>query len=304
MKSDKLAAKVAIVTGAGGGLGRAHAIELAQHGAKVVVNDLSTAAEHANAVVSEIEALGGQASAGFADVSDWEASGRLIQNTLDRWGDLNILVNNAGNSRRNLIRDLSREDWEAVVSVHGTGHMSTTHFACRYWAEKSERLGETVDGTMIHTVSRSATMGRERSVNYSFSKGGIMAMSLVAAHEMGQFGVTSNCISPTARTNPLSETVFGRRQDGAAYDKFDAENISPFVAFLATEEGRNISGEIFEVRGDDEGVGIWRMRQTAPAEMIHASGRWEVDGLITNYLGLFENGPPTIPTAPKENWKN
>ena len=284
-----LRGKVAIVTGAGRGLGKSYAIELARHGAKVVVNDLGTSTrgdgtngDPAQIVVDEIEALGGEGIADNSDISSWKQAEQLVARAVETFGDLNVVVNNAGVGRRSPIHEMSEEDWEVVVGTHGRGHMAMTRFASRYWFDKFERLGAQIDGTLIHTTSRIVTQGWTGSINYAFSKGGISTLSLVAAHELAPLGVTSNAIAPTARTR-IATSFFDDRERDDDFDERDPDNVAPFVAFLATNEGRKISGEVFEVRGEE----VWRLRPAAPETVIRNSGRWTLDGLLDRYRELL-----------------
>ena len=247
---------MAIVTGAGRGIGRAHALELARQGAKVVVNDLgaSNAGEGkdegpANEVVALIEEMGGEAVVNGADVADWEASKQLVQQAIDTFGRLDIVVNNAGFVRDQMFVNADEQSWDAVIRVHLKGHFCVARHAAAYWREQSKK-GEKVEGRIINTSSGAGVLGSVGQAAYSAAKAGIATLTLVQAAELRRYGVTANAICPIARTR-MTEAVFGEQmkkpEDG--FDVNAPENVSPFVAWLASPESASVTGRVFEVFG-------------------------------------------------------
>ena len=221
--------KVAIVTGAGQGVGRCHAELLAAEGARVVVNDLT---ERADEVAEAIVAAGGQAVAHRGSVSDWSAAEAMVGTALDRFGELHVLVNNAGFIRDAMSFTMTEEQFDAVVDVHLKGHFAPTHFAAAYWRAQAKAAGEgaeLVPRRIINTSSESGLFGGPGQSNYGSAKGGIVSMTLIQARELGRLNVTANCIAPRART-PMTDVnpKFARPETG--FDKYDPANVSPMVA--------------------------------------------------------------------------
>ncbi len=230
-----------IVTGAGRGIGRAHALEFARQGAKVVVNDLGAELDGtggssgpAGEVVEEIRANGGEAIANGADVADFEESRGLVQAALDAFGRLDVVVNNAGFLRDRMFVSTSEEEWDAVVRVHLKGHFCTTRHACEYWRSQS-KAGEEVDARIINTSSGAGLQGSVGQSNYSAAKGGIATLTLIQAAELGRYGVTANAIAPAARTR-MTEAIFTdmKAPEDGAFDENAPENISPLVVWLGS----------------------------------------------------------------------
>ena len=231
--------RVCIVTGAGRGLGREHALLLASEGGLVVVNDLGGAADGtgadtgpAHAVVEEIRAAGGEAIANTDSVTSWTGAQRLIQDTIDAYGRLDVLVNNAGILRDRSLVNLEEDEWDAVIDVHLKGHAAPTHFAAVHWRERS-KSGDPVNGSVINTAS-GAMLGNPGQTNYSAAKAGIAAMTLVEAMELGRYGVRANCLAPLARTRLTLQTpgvgdAVAPPEDGT-FDLFHPGNVSPLVA--------------------------------------------------------------------------
>lgn len=285
-----LEGKVAIVTGAGRGIGRAHALELARQGAKVVVNDLGTSndgqgagSEPAQAVVAEIEALGGEALANGADIANFEQAAALVEQAIERFGALHVLVNNAGFLRDRMFVSTSEEEWDAVMRVHLKGHFATARHAAQYWRNQA-KAGNSVSGRIINTSSGAGLQGSVGQATYSAAKAGIAALTLVQAAELGRYGVTANAIAPAARTR-MTEAVFAdmMKKPEAGFDSMAPENISPLVAFLASDAAAEISGRVFEVAGGEIKVSDgWR-----PAASIDKGARWEAAELAEPMRGLL-----------------
>ncbi|MCZ7526248.1 MAG: SDR family oxidoreductase [Acidimicrobiia bacterium] len=248
--------RVAIVTGAGRGIGRGHALELARQGARVVVNDLGAEADGtgssagpAGEVVAEIRACGGEAVANGDDVADWDGAARLVLQAVDTFGRLDVLVCNAGFVRDRMIVATTEDEWDAVVRVHLKGHFAPARHAAAHWRERS-KAGEPVDARIVNTSSGAGLMGSVGQGAYSAAKAGIAALTLVEAAELGRYGVTANAIAPSARTR-MTEGVFGERMapPGAGFDAFAPENVAPLVAWLAGAGSAGVSGRVFEVEG-------------------------------------------------------
>src|SRR5437868_11274489 len=243
-----LSGKVAIVTGAGRGIGRAHALALAAAGAKVVVNDLggSLAGEGADLtpaqqVVEEIRAAGGEAVADGEDVADFEGARRLVEHATRDLGGLHIVVNNAGILRDRMLVNMAEDEWDAVIAVHLKGHFAVTHHAAAHWRERA-KAGEQLRAPVINTSSRSGLFGNVGQTNYGAAEGGIAAFTVIAAQELARYGVTVNCLAPNARTR-MTEAAFGeiaKPEDG--FDAMDPANIAPVVVALCADEAQDVTG--------------------------------------------------------------
>ncbi|NYG57566.1 NAD(P)-dependent dehydrogenase (short-subunit alcohol dehydrogenase family) [Nocardioides daedukensis] len=242
-----LEGRIAIVTGAGRGIGRAHALELARHGAKIVVNDFGVtnngekSDSPAHQVVAEIEALGGEAVVNGADVADFDQAGAMVQQAIDTFGALDILVNNAGFVRDRMLVNAAEDEWDAVIRVHLKGHFAPLRHAAAYWRAESKADRKRA-GRVINTTSGAGLQGSIGQVAYSAAKGGIATMTLVAAAELGRVGVTVNAIAPVARTR-MTEGAFDTSEMALPEDN------SPVVAWLASEAAANVTGRIFEIDG-------------------------------------------------------
>jgi NAD(P)-dependent dehydrogenase (short-subunit alcohol dehydrogenase family) len=242
-----LEGRIAIVTGAGRGIGRAHALELARQGAKVVVNDfgVSLAGEReespADSVVAEIKELGGEAVANGADVADFADAEAMIQQAIDTFGGLDILVNNAGFVRDRMLVNTSEDEWDAVIRVHLKGHFAPLRHAGAYWRAESKE-GRQRDARVINTSSGAGLQGSIGQTTYSAAKAGIAGMTLVAAAEMGRYGVTVNAIAPVAQTR-MTEGAFDTSQMAQPEDN------SPIVAWLASVESADVTGRVIEIDG-------------------------------------------------------
>ncbi|MDB4967055.1 MAG: short-chain dehydrogenase/reductase [Myxococcales bacterium] len=265
--SRLLDGRVAIVTGAGRGLGRAHAEELARQGARVVVNDLDPVAHE---VVAAIAAAGGEAVANADDVADWQGAARLVAAALATWGRLDVLVNNAGFVRDRMLVSAGEEEWDAVVRVHLKGHFAPTRHAVDHWRARA-KAGEPVDARVINTTSGAGLRGSIGQAAYSAAKAGIAALTLVAAAELGRYGITVNAIAPAARTR-MTETTFAEmmKRPESGFDAMDPANVSPLVAWLASGEALKVTGRVFEVAGGTISVAEgWR---TGP--LVDRGARW------------------------------
>ena len=288
--------RVIIITGAGRGIGREHALFLASEGARIVVNDLGgnidgsgSDAGPAQEVVDEIKAMGGEAVANTDSVTDWEGGQRLVNTAVEAFGTLDGLVNNAGILRDRVLVNMTEEEWDAVIAVHLKGHFVPSRWAAAYWREKSKETGEPVNGAIVNTAS-GAMLGNPGQTNYTAAKAGIAAATLVMAQELTRYGVRSNCLAPIARTRLTLQTpglgdVVKAPDDPAQFDLFDPANISPLVAYLCTADCP-FNGGVFHVGGNEVGLyGGWSL---ANDDIIAADGRWTVEGLTRLAPRLLE----------------
>ena len=268
--------RVVIVTGAGRGIGRAHALEFARQGARVVVNDVgaqlsgdpATAGERedggpsgpAEDVVDAIRAMGGEAVANGDDVSSWEGAAHLIGSTVDLWGGLDTLVNNAGIVRDRMVVSMGEDEWDAVMRVHLKGTFATVHHAANHWRERS-KAGQAVHARVINTSSGAGLAGSVGQANYAAAKAGIAAFTVVAAVELARYGVTVNAIAPSARTR-MTETAFPEMmaRPDQGFDAMDPDNIAPLVVWLGSEEAEGVTGRVFELAGGQLSVAQGWMR--------------------------------------------
>jgi len=290
-----LEGRVAIITGAGRGLGREHALLFARLGAAVVVNDRGAANDGtgsdqtpAEAVVEEIRALGGEAIANADDVSDWSGAEQLVRSTVETFGDLDILVNNAGILRDRLIVNMSEAEWDSVVAVHLKGHFAPTRWAAAYWREQ-HKAGHARRRNLVHTSSTSGLFANPGQANYGAAKSGIATLSQIAAKELQRYGVVSNCVAPAARTRltlatPGLEGLMAPPDDGEAFDQWDPANVSPLVAYLASAQCR-FNGETFYVQGGT----VTRFQSWAFGDRVERAGRWDVTELA-DALGRLDLG--------------
>ncbi|HJQ41969.1 MAG TPA: SDR family oxidoreductase [Jatrophihabitantaceae bacterium] len=250
--------RVVIVTGSGRGIGRAHALEFARQGARVVVNDIGAeldgtggSGSPAAEVVEAITAAGGEAVINGDDVADWDGAARLVQTAIDTFGRLDVVVNNAGFVRDRMFANAGEDEWDAVVRVHLKGHFCVARHAAAYWRDQS-KAGATVDARIINTSSGAGLMGSVGQAAYSAAKGGIATLTLVQSAELGRYGVTANAIAPSARTR-MTETVFAEMMatpdDPGAFDAMAPENVSPLVVWLGSSESRDVTGRVFEIEG-------------------------------------------------------
>ena len=292
--------RVVIVTGAGRGIGRGEALEFAGSGAKVVVNDLGANVDGteprsgvADAVVEEIRGLGGEAVANAEDISSWEGSRRVVHSTIDRFGRLDVVVNNAGILRDRMIFNMSEEEWDAVIKVHLKGTFCMMRWASAYWRERA-KAGEDNDARIINTSSGSGLYGNPGQGNYGAAKAGIASLTIIASRELERYGVGVNAIAPGARTR-MTENLRPGAMAAPAEGEFDPrspDNIAPLVVWLGSPESRAITGQVFNVAGSVIGVAEgWRR---GPAK--DKGGRWQPDELGDVVPGLVAQAyqPPRV----------
>jgi NAD(P)-dependent dehydrogenase (short-subunit alcohol dehydrogenase family) len=291
-----LEGKVAIVTGAGRGIGREHALALARAGAKILVNDLgaSLAGEGsdtgpAHDVVREVEALGGKAVANGENIADFTGAKRMVDAALDAFGRLDILVNNAGILRDRMLVNMEEHEWDAVLEVHLKGHFAPTRHAAAHWRERS-KAGEDVRARIINTSSPSGVFGNVGQANYGAAKAGIVGFTLIAAQELQRYGVTVNAIAPNARTR-MTEAAFGEippPEDG--FDPADPANNSPIVVALCADEAQGITGQVFFVYGGMVNM----LRGWEAGELFANEIRWEPEALLRELQQRLPEGagPP------------
>ncbi|MFF1465227.1 SDR family oxidoreductase [Streptomyces sp. NPDC058330] len=270
--------RVAIVTGAGRGLGRAHALALAAEGAKVVVNDLGVgldgtgrASGPAQEMVDEIRAAGGEAVAHGGDIATSEGAASLVAAAVDTFGRLDTLVNNAGFLRDRMLVNLDEGDWDAVMRVHLKGHFLTLKHAAAHWRAEA-KAGRTPEARVINTSSGAGLLGSVGQGNYSAAKAGIVGLTLVAAAEMGRYGVQVNAIAPAARTR-MTEQTFADTMAAPEQGAFDAmapQNVSPLVVWLGSEASAGVTGRVFEA----EGGRITVMEGWRPGPTVDKGARW------------------------------
>ncbi|MEW2521648.1 SDR family NAD(P)-dependent oxidoreductase [Actinacidiphila alni] len=276
---DELKGKVAVVTGAGQGIGRAEARALARAGAHVVVNDVGRAPDGrpaAEDAVEEIREAGGSAEPNGDDISTWDGAERLIGQAVAVAGRLDLLVCNAGIIRDRTLVNLTEAEWDAVMAVHLKGHAGPLHFAAAHWKELSARTGEPVDAAVVTTSSEAGLYGNFGQANYSAAKAGIVALTQVAARELGRYGVRANAICPRARTGMTEGVVEGMDPAEGAADEWDPESVAALTAFLGTAYSRGISGQVFVVHGPT----VSRMREWTPADEISGSRALRLDDII------------------------
>ena len=246
--------RVAIVTGAGRGIGREHALLLAAQGAKVVINDLGGSrdgsgsdAGPAQEVVDEVQALGGEAVANTDDISDWKGAEALIGTAVDTFGRLDVLINNAGILRDRMLVNMTEAEWDAVIQVHLKGTFAPAHFAANHWRERS-KAGEEVDARIINTTSPSGIYGNVGQTNYGAAKAGIASFTIIAAKELGRYGVTVNAIAPAALTRMTEDIGMGQASEEAK-ETMSPKHIAPVVCWLASPLSSGVTGRVFDISG-------------------------------------------------------
>lgn len=252
--------KVALVTGAGRGIGREHALMMASEGAKVVVNDLGGDAAGgggdttpAQETVADIEAMGGEAVVNGGNVAKFDEAGAMVQQAIDTYGDINIVVNNAGILRDRMLFSMSEDDWDAVIGVHLKGTFGPSQHAATYWREKA-KAGEDVYGRIINTASPSGIYGNVGQTNYGAAKAGIAAFSIIAAQELVKYGVTVNCLAPTAWSRMTAPLMGGDDAPDGLKEQISPRWIAVITAWLASPEAANVTGRCFDIRGDQLGI--------------------------------------------------
>jgi NAD(P)-dependent dehydrogenase (short-subunit alcohol dehydrogenase family) len=284
-----LEGKVAIVTGAGRGIGREEALLMAKHGAKVVVNDLGAhfdgtggaTATPAQEVVAEIKKNGGQAVANGESVADFKGAKRIVDCAIDSFGKLNIIVNNAGILRDRMIFNMSEDDWDSVIAVHLKGTFNMCRHASEYWREEHKK-GNLLNGRIINTASDSGLLGNASQSNYGACKAAVATMALIFAQELKKYGVTANAIAPVARTRltvdatPSTAAIMGGEVAPGEFDAFNPANIAPLVAFLASDEAAEVNGQVFRVGG----ATVWPMKGWHSAARINNNKKtWDPSAL-------------------------
>jgi NAD(P)-dependent dehydrogenase (short-subunit alcohol dehydrogenase family) len=270
--------RTVIITGAARGLGRAYALAFAAEGANVVVNDIGTSlggegrdTSAADAVVAEIVAAGGRAVANYEDITDWDAAGRIVEAALAAFGDLHVVVNNAGIVRDRMFVSATLEEWDATMHVHLRGHFCLSRHAVNYWRAK-QKDGHDPDARIINTTSGAGLQGSIAQAAYSTAKGGIASLTLVQAAELGRYGITANALAPSARTR-MTEQAFADKMatQGSEFDVMDPANIAPAVVWLGSAESREVTGCVFELEGGkimiEDG---WR-----EGPVVDKGARWE-----------------------------
>ncbi len=284
--------RVAIITGAGRGIGREHALLFAAEGARVVVNDLGGAVDGsgddrtpAEQVAAEITAAGGEAIVSSDDITTWEGGRQVVATAVEAYGDLHVLVNNAGILRDRVLVNMTEEEWDAVIRVHLKGHFVPTRHAATYWRERS-KAGDEVHASVINTSSTSGLLGNPGQANYGAAKAGIAAFTVIAAQELSRYGVRVNAIAPAARTRMTESTpglsdIVRAPADDAQFDVWDPANVSPLVAYLATRTCP-ATGRVFFVQGGTiRNFENWKMTDT-----LEKSARWTVAELETEMSRL------------------
>ncbi len=289
-----LEGRVAIITGAGRGLGREHALLFAAEGAKVVVNDLGGAVDGsgddrgaAELVADEIREFGGEALANSDDVASPEGAQNLVDAAVQGFGGLHVLINNAGILRDRMLVNMSEEDWDSVIHVHMKGHFLPTRYAAAYWRELV-KAGQDVSASVVNTSSTSGLLGNPGQTNYGAAKAGIAAFTVIAAQELSRYGVRVNAIAPAARTRMTEATpglgdIVKAPRDPGAFDVWNPANVSPLVAYLATE-GCPLTGRVLFVQGGQVRVfQPWTMTTT-----LEKDDRWTVEELAKELPSLFD----------------
>lgn len=248
--------RTVIITGAARGLGRAYALAFAAEGANVVVNDIGASlggegrdTSAADAVVAEIKAAGGQAIANYEDITDWDAAKRIVEAAVEAFGDLHVVVNNAGIVRDRMFVSATLDEWDATMHVHLRGHFCVSRHAVDFWRSQ-QKAGKAVDARIINTTSGAGLQGSIAQAAYSTAKGGIAALTLVQAAELGRYGITANALAPAARTR-MTEQAFSDKMatEAQAFDAMDPANVAPTVVWLGSSQSAHVTGCVFELEG-------------------------------------------------------
>ncbi|OXM65703.1 SDR family oxidoreductase [Amycolatopsis vastitatis] len=281
--------RVVVVTGAGRGIGRAHALAFAAEGAPVVVNDVD--GDATAEVVAEIEELGGKAVANTSDIADWAGAKELIGTALEHFGRLDVLVNNAGFLRDRMLVNLGEDEWDAVVRVHLKGHFAPLRHAAEHWRAEA-KAGRLPQARVINTSSGAGLLGSVGQGNYSAAKAGIAGLTVVAAAELARYGVTVNAIAPAARTR-MTEAVFASTmaRPDSGFDAMAPENVSPLVVWLGSAESAHVTGRVFEVEGGKVALAQgWRH-----GPEVDKGARWDPAELGPVVADLLERAPEPEP---------
>jgi NAD(P)-dependent dehydrogenase (short-subunit alcohol dehydrogenase family) len=294
MTAGSAAGRVVVITGAGNGIGRAHALAFAAQGAKVVVNDLGggngSSAGPAQAVADEITAAGGEAVANTGDISSWTGAQALIGQAVDAFGGLDVVVNNAGILRDKAIVTMTEQDWDAVIAVHLKGTFAVLHHAAAYWRQRSKD-GQPADARVINTTSPSGLFGSTGQGNYGAAKAGIASLTIIAAKELDRYGVTVNAIAPTALTRLTEDVEMMRKL--AATTELSPEAISPLVVWLGSaEEARAVTGRVFGVWGNT----ITVLEGWVNGPNVSRDTRWDLASLATAIPDLVAKAVPNADT--------
>lgn len=240
--------RTVVITGAGGGLGRAYALALGAQGANVIVNDIN--AQTAQATVDAIMDAGGKAIVNLGDITDYESAFEIVKSAIDEFGDLHAVINNAGNNRDRMFTSLSEEDWDLVIKVHLKGHFCISSHAAKYWRQQSKE-GKEVNARIINTSSGAGLQGSVGQSNYSAAKGAILTLTLNQAAELGRYGITANAIAPQGRTG-MTEDVFAdmmKVPEDGSFDRFNPANVAPLICYLVSEQSTHLNGHCFESFG-------------------------------------------------------
>jgi NAD(P)-dependent dehydrogenase (short-subunit alcohol dehydrogenase family) len=290
--------RVVLITGAGTGIGRAHALAFAAAGARVVVNDLGTSGKGegqssgpAEEVVAQIHDAGGEAIADGSDVSDWEQSGQLVARTLEHFGGIDVVVNNAGILRDRMFVSAGVDEWDAVMRVHLRGHFCVARHAAAFWRAEA-KAGRMPDARIINTSSGAGIQGSVGQSAYSTAKGGIASLTLVQAAELGRYGVTSNAIAPAARTR-MTEGPFAEMMKApeSGFDAWDPANISPLVVWLGSTQSRSVTGRMFELQGGR--IELKTGWQSGPK--VEKNARWRPEEIGEAVAQLVDAAPAPAP---------
>ena len=292
--------RTVIITGAARGLGRAYALAFAAEGANVVVNDIGTSlggegrdTSAADGVVAEIAAAGGKAIANYEDITDWDAAKRIVDAAVAAFGDLHVVVNNAGIVRDRMFVSATPEEWDATMHVHLRGHFCVSRHAVDYWRAQ-QKAGNPIDARIINTTSGAGLQGSIAQAAYSTAKGGIAALTLVQAAELGRYGITANALAPAARTR-MTEQAFADKMatEGESFDTMDPANIAPAVVWLGSDQSSHVTGCVFELEGGkimvEDG---WR-----EGPVLDKGARWEPADVGAAVASLLAQR-----TAPRKVW--
>lgn len=278
--------RVVIITGAGGGLGRSYAIAFAAEGASVVVNDINEAG--AQETVDQIVTAGGKAVVNTSDITNYDDSLNAVKAALDNFGDLHVVLNNAGICRDRMFASLTEAEWDSVVAVHLKGHFCISSHAVHYWRGRAKE-GVAVNARIINTSSGAGLNGSIGQSNYAAAKGGIASLTLNQAAELGRYGITANALAPSARTSmtegPFAEMM--KKPEDGSFDKFDPDNIAPTVVWLGSEQSSNCTGRVFELEGGKISLADgWRSTSG-----ININERWQPEKVGEAVAQLLDSEP-------------